>query len=87
MTREKVARSSNATITFASIAAWMDVPVSRTLLQCASISWSLAPGKESLVACGTPSNMIQRTRVRANFDDGKKYVVGRREELAELWRN
>jgi len=43
--------------------------------------------KESsnLVACCTPCNTIKGTRVYANFDEAKKYVLERREELRKAW--
>jgi 5-methylcytosine-specific restriction endonuclease McrA len=39
----------------------------------------------NLVACCRPCNMIKGTRVYANFDEAKKYVLGRREELRQAW--
>ena len=39
----------------------------------------------NLVACCRPCNMIKGTRVYANFDEAKKYVLKRREELRHAW--
>lgn len=40
----------------------------------------------NLVACCTPCNTIKGTRVYANFDEAKKYVLQRREELRKTWQ-
>jgi len=40
----------------------------------------------NLVACCTPCNTIKGTRVYANFDEAKKYVLARREELRKAWQ-
>jgi 5-methylcytosine-specific restriction endonuclease McrA len=39
----------------------------------------------NLVACCRPCNMIKGTRVYANFDEAKRYVLARREELRQAW--
>jgi 5-methylcytosine-specific restriction endonuclease McrA len=39
----------------------------------------------NLVACCRPCNMIKGTRVYANFDEAKKYVLTHREELRRGW--
>ena len=39
----------------------------------------------NLVACCTPCNTIKGTRVYANFDEAKKFVLERREELRKSW--
>ena len=39
----------------------------------------------NLVACCTPCNTIKGTRVYANFDEAKKFVLERREELRKGW--
>ncbi len=39
----------------------------------------------NLVACCRPCNMIKGTRVYANFDEAKKHVLKRREELRHAW--
>jgi 5-methylcytosine-specific restriction endonuclease McrA len=39
----------------------------------------------NLVACCTPCNTIKGTRVYASFDDAKKYILERREELRKAW--
>jgi len=39
----------------------------------------------NLVACCRPCNMIKGTRVYKNFDDAKKYVQARREEMRQAW--
>jgi 5-methylcytosine-specific restriction endonuclease McrA len=40
---------------------------------------------DNLVACCTPCNTIKGTRVYANFDEAKAYVLARREELRKAW--
>lgn len=39
----------------------------------------------NLVACCTPCNTIKGTRVYASFDEAKKYILERREELRKGW--
>lgn len=39
----------------------------------------------NLVACCTPCNTIKGTRVYANFDEAKAYVLKQREELRRVW--
>lgn len=39
----------------------------------------------NLVACCRPCNTIKGTRVYASFDEAKKYVLDRREELHKAW--
>ena len=39
----------------------------------------------NLVACCRPCNMIKGTRVYANFNEAKKYVLAQREELRQAW--
>lgn len=39
----------------------------------------------NLVACCTPCNTIKGTRVYASFDEAKKYILERREELRKAW--
>src|SRR5713226_5508230 len=39
----------------------------------------------NLVACCRPCNMIKGTRVYANFDEAKKYVLAQREQLRHAW--
>ncbi len=39
----------------------------------------------NLVACCRPCNMIKGKRVYKNFEDAKKYVVARREEMHKAW--
>ena len=39
----------------------------------------------NLVACCTPCNTIKGTRVYASFDEAKKFVLERREELRKGW--
>jgi 5-methylcytosine-specific restriction endonuclease McrA len=41
----------------------------------------------NLVACCTPCNTIKGTRVYANFDDAKAYVLKQREELRKNWES
>ncbi len=41
----------------------------------------------NLVACCRPCNMIKGTRVYANFDEAKKFVLARREELRKAWES
>jgi len=40
---------------------------------------------KNLVACCGPCNTIKGTKVYASFEDAKKFVLGRREELRKLW--
>ena len=39
----------------------------------------------NLVACCTPCNTIKGTRVYANFDEAKAFVLKQREELRKAW--
>jgi 5-methylcytosine-specific restriction endonuclease McrA len=39
----------------------------------------------NLVACCTPCNTIKGTKVYRSFDEAKKFVLGRREELRKAW--
>lgn len=39
----------------------------------------------NLVACCTPCNTIKGTRVYANFDEAKAYVLKQREDLRKGW--
>ena len=39
----------------------------------------------NLVACCRPCNMIKGKRVYKNFEDAKKYVLTRREEMRQAW--
>jgi 5-methylcytosine-specific restriction endonuclease McrA len=39
----------------------------------------------NLVACCTPCNTIKGTKVYGSFDDAKKFVLARREELRKAW--
>src|SRR5213593_2819942 len=39
----------------------------------------------NLVACCRPCNMIKGTRVYANFDEARKYVLAQREEMRHAW--
>ena len=41
----------------------------------------------NLVACCRPCNMIKGTRVYKSFDDAKKYVLARREEMRHAWES
>ena len=41
----------------------------------------------NLVACCTPCNTIKGTRVYANFDEAKSYVLKQREELRKNWES
>ena len=40
----------------------------------------------NLVACCRPCNMIKGTRVYKNFEEARKYVLARREELRRAWQ-
>ena len=40
----------------------------------------------NLVACCTPCNTIKGTRVYGSFEEAKKYVLARREELRKTWQ-
>jgi 5-methylcytosine-specific restriction endonuclease McrA len=40
----------------------------------------------NLVACCTPCNTIKGTRVYANIEEAKAYVLARREELRKAWQ-
>jgi 5-methylcytosine-specific restriction endonuclease McrA len=42
---------------------------------------------DNLVACCTPCNTIKGTKVYASFDDAKKEVLARREELRKAWQD
>ena len=39
----------------------------------------------NLVACCRPCNSIKGTRVYKGFEDAKKYVLARREEMRQAW--
>jgi 5-methylcytosine-specific restriction endonuclease McrA len=39
----------------------------------------------NLVACCRPCNMIKGTRVYKNFEEARRYVLARREELRREW--
>jgi 5-methylcytosine-specific restriction endonuclease McrA len=39
----------------------------------------------NLVACCRPCNMIKGKRVYKNFEDAKKYVLARRQEMRQAW--
>ena len=41
----------------------------------------------NLVACCRPCNMIKGTRVYANIDEARKYVLAHREELRQAWES
>ncbi len=41
----------------------------------------------NLVACCTPCNTIKGTRVYANFEDAKAFVLKKREELRKNWES
>jgi 5-methylcytosine-specific restriction endonuclease McrA len=41
----------------------------------------------NLVACCRPCNLIKGTRVYASFDEAKKYVLARREEMRQVWES
>src|SRR5258707_4679937 len=41
----------------------------------------------NLVACCRPCNMIKGTRGYKSFDDAKKYVLARREEMRQAWES
>jgi len=41
----------------------------------------------NLVACCRPCNMIKGTRVYKSFEDAKKYVLTRREEIRQAWES
>ncbi len=41
----------------------------------------------NLVACCTPCNTIKGTKVYANFDDAKAFVLKKREELHKAWHS
>jgi 5-methylcytosine-specific restriction endonuclease McrA len=41
----------------------------------------------NLVACCRPCNMIKGTRVYKSFEDAKKYVFARREEMRQAWES
>jgi 5-methylcytosine-specific restriction endonuclease McrA len=40
----------------------------------------------NLVACCTPCNAIKGTKVYANFDEAKAFVLKNREELRRIWQ-
>ncbi|HYL86138.1 MAG TPA: HNH endonuclease [Candidatus Angelobacter sp.] len=40
---------------------------------------------DNLVACCTPCNTIKGTKVYGSFDEAKKFILGRREELRKAW--
>jgi 5-methylcytosine-specific restriction endonuclease McrA len=39
----------------------------------------------NLVACCRPCNMIKGKRVYKNFEEAKKYVLARREDMRQTW--
>jgi 5-methylcytosine-specific restriction endonuclease McrA len=41
----------------------------------------------NLVACCRPCNMIKSKRVYKNFEDAKKYVLARRQEMRKAWES
>jgi 5-methylcytosine-specific restriction endonuclease McrA len=41
----------------------------------------------NLVACCRPCNTIKGTKVYASFDDAKKFVLAKREELRRAWES
>jgi 5-methylcytosine-specific restriction endonuclease McrA len=41
----------------------------------------------NLVACCRPCNMIKGIKVYKSFEDAKKYVLGRREEMRQAWES
>lgn len=41
----------------------------------------------NLVACCTPCNTIKGTKVYANFDEAKAFVLKHREELRKAWQS
>ena len=41
----------------------------------------------NLVACCRPCNMIKGKRGYKNFEDAKKYVLARREEMRQAWES
>jgi 5-methylcytosine-specific restriction endonuclease McrA len=41
----------------------------------------------NLVACCTPCNTIKGTRVYANFEEAKSFVLKKREELRKNWES
>jgi 5-methylcytosine-specific restriction endonuclease McrA len=41
----------------------------------------------NLVACCSPCNQIKGTRVYQDFDEARKYVLARREELRRSWEH
>ena len=41
----------------------------------------------NLVACCRPCNTIKGTRVYKSFEDAKKYVLARREEMRQAWES
>ncbi len=41
----------------------------------------------NLVACGTPCNTIKGTKVYANFDEAKSFVLKLREDLRKGWQS
>jgi 5-methylcytosine-specific restriction endonuclease McrA len=41
----------------------------------------------NLVACCRPCNTIKGKRIYRSFDDAKKYVLARREELRKAWES
>lgn len=41
----------------------------------------------NLVACCTPCNTIKGTRVYANFDEARAYVLKQREDLRKNWES
>lgn len=42
-------------------------------------------GPGNLVACCRPCNTIKGTKVYKNFEEAKKYVLARREEMHQTW--
>jgi 5-methylcytosine-specific restriction endonuclease McrA len=41
----------------------------------------------NLVACCTPCNTIKGTKVYANFDEAKSFVLKHREDLGKVWHS
>ena len=41
----------------------------------------------NLVACCTPCNTIKGTKVYANFDEAKSFVLKQREDLRKVWQS
>lgn len=41
----------------------------------------------NLVACCRPCNMIKGTKIYKSFDEARKYVLSRREEMRQAWES